>query len=251
MPTADAWTGASLHHFIATRSSIRPARLTSASSRVKVRAASTSPRDQIAVAPADSGSPRNERTERAVRTRLLPRDLHHSASGGLAMNVSRSDERQRAAVISRRRLLQAGGIGALALGLPGTVAASVNGNRGLGRRCRGKVVHFLLALRRAQPSRHVGPEAGGARGNSRPLPADRHLGPRHADFRAASPAGRLDPPFQPDPVDDACRQHQQPFRRHAPLPERPGRLRPPTLRTSAPSWQRFDPTRAASRPTSG
>ncbi|MEI7686397.1 MAG: hypothetical protein WCL32_15365 [Planctomycetota bacterium] len=35
-------------------------------------------------------------------------------------------------VISRRRLLQAGGIGALAMGLPGLVAAGVNPNRGLG-----------------------------------------------------------------------------------------------------------------------
>jgi Protein of unknown function (DUF1501) len=61
------------------------------------------------------------------------------------MNVSRSDEeRQRAALVSRRRLLQAGGIGALAMGLPGTVAASVNGNRGLGRGAAEKSVIFLL-----------------------------------------------------------------------------------------------------------
>jgi hypothetical protein len=35
--------------------------------------------------------------------------------------------------ISRRRLLQAGGVGALAMGVPGTVAASVDASRGLGR----------------------------------------------------------------------------------------------------------------------
>ena len=74
----------------------------------------------------------------------MPRDKHHLSSGGLAMNVSRSDERQRAALVSRRRLLQAGGIGTLAMGLPGTVAASVNGNRGLGGGAAEKSVIFLL-----------------------------------------------------------------------------------------------------------
>src|SRR5205809_2976867 len=34
-------------------------------------------------------------------------------------------------LITRRRLLQASGVGALAMGVPGTVAASVNANRGL------------------------------------------------------------------------------------------------------------------------
>src|SRR5262249_1467594 len=38
---------------------------------------------------------------------------------------------QASRLISRRRLLQAGGIGALTMGLPGTVAASVDAGRGL------------------------------------------------------------------------------------------------------------------------
>ena len=60
------------------------------------------------------------------------------------MSPSPSDKRQRSAVISRRRLLQAGGIGALTLGLPGMVAAGVNGNRGLGGGAAEKSCIFIL-----------------------------------------------------------------------------------------------------------
>src|SRR5258705_13336092 len=42
-----------------------------------------------------------------------------------------TNSREYTRLISRRRLLQASGIGALAMGVPGTVAASVNANRGL------------------------------------------------------------------------------------------------------------------------
>ncbi len=54
------------------------------------------------------------------------------------MSLSLNDMRQPSTPISRRRLLQAGGIGALTLGLPGMVAAAVNGNRGLGQRRTGE-----------------------------------------------------------------------------------------------------------------
>ena len=62
----------------------------------------------------------------------MPRYNHHSLSGEAAMSLSQSDKRQQSTLISRRRLLQTGGIGALTLGLPGMVAAGVNGNGGLG-----------------------------------------------------------------------------------------------------------------------
>src|SRR6516225_9830247 len=46
--------------------------------------------------------------------------------------------------LSRRRFLQAAGIDALTMGLPGTVAASVNANRGLGRGAADRSVIFVL-----------------------------------------------------------------------------------------------------------
>ncbi|MEX0677449.1 MAG: DUF1501 domain-containing protein [Pirellulales bacterium] len=60
------------------------------------------------------------------------------------MSLSLSDKRQQSTLISRRRLLQAGGIGALTLGIPGMVAASVNGNRGLGGGAAEKSCIFVL-----------------------------------------------------------------------------------------------------------
>ena len=60
------------------------------------------------------------------------------------MNRSLSDKRQPSTLISRRRLLQAGGIGALTLGAPGMVAAAVNGNRGLGGGAAEKSCIFIL-----------------------------------------------------------------------------------------------------------
>jgi uncharacterized protein (DUF1501 family) len=60
------------------------------------------------------------------------------------MSLSLSDKRQPSTVVSRRQLLQAGGIGALALGLPGTVAASLDANRGLGRGASKKSCIFVL-----------------------------------------------------------------------------------------------------------
>ncbi len=96
------------------------------------------------------------------------------------MSFSLSNKRHEPTRITRRRLLQVGGIGALSLGLPGMVAAAVNEQAGTWRRCCREVVHLYLAVRRAQSPRHVGPEARGAGGNSRPLPAHRHDGPWHA-----------------------------------------------------------------------
>jgi hypothetical protein len=53
-------------------------------------------------------------------------------SGNAAMSLSLRDKRQQSALVCRRQLLQAGGLGALALSRPGTVAASLEGERGLG-----------------------------------------------------------------------------------------------------------------------
>ena len=60
------------------------------------------------------------------------------------MNPSFSDRRQRSIMISRRRLLQAGGIGALTWGLPGMVAAGVDSNRGTGGGAAEKSCIFIL-----------------------------------------------------------------------------------------------------------
>jgi hypothetical protein len=60
------------------------------------------------------------------------------------MSRSLGDKRQAARLISRRRFLQAGGIGALTLGVPGTVAAAVNGKRGLGGGAAEKSCIFIL-----------------------------------------------------------------------------------------------------------
>jgi hypothetical protein len=60
------------------------------------------------------------------------------------MSLSLNDKRRPCAPISRRRLLRAGGIGGLTLGLPGMVAAAVNGNRGLGGGAAEKSCIFIL-----------------------------------------------------------------------------------------------------------
>ncbi len=75
---------------------------------------------------------------------VVPRYNHHSFSEEAEMNLSLNDKRQQSTLISRRRLLQAGGIGALTLGLPGMVAAGVDGNRGLGGGAAEKSCIFIL-----------------------------------------------------------------------------------------------------------
>jgi hypothetical protein len=60
------------------------------------------------------------------------------------MDHSASNERPQSGLISRRRLLQAGGIGALSLGLQGSVIAGVNEERGLGRGAADKSCIFIL-----------------------------------------------------------------------------------------------------------
>src|SRR6185437_11840340 len=47
-------------------------------------------------------------------------------------------------LLSRRQLLQAGGIGAMAMGMPGMVAANVNADRGLRGHAAPKSVIFVL-----------------------------------------------------------------------------------------------------------
>lgn len=60
------------------------------------------------------------------------------------MNESLSALRQRSDLVSRRRLLQAGGVGALAWGLPGMVAAGVDGKQGLGGGAAEKSCIFVI-----------------------------------------------------------------------------------------------------------
>ena len=60
------------------------------------------------------------------------------------MTFSQIWARHRSLPITRRRLLQAGGIGALAMGAPGIVAAGVNANRGLGKGAVEKSCIFVL-----------------------------------------------------------------------------------------------------------
>ena len=66
------------------------------------------------------------------------------------MSHSLSDNRQASHAISRRQLLQAAGVGTIGmglpgtLGLPGTVAAGIDGNRGLGGGAAEKSVIFVL-----------------------------------------------------------------------------------------------------------
>jgi hypothetical protein len=60
------------------------------------------------------------------------------------MSLSQSETRQPYSPLSRRRLLQAGGIGALTLGVPGMVAAGVPGNRRLGGGAAEKSCIYVL-----------------------------------------------------------------------------------------------------------
>jgi Protein of unknown function (DUF1501) len=60
------------------------------------------------------------------------------------MSPSLNAKRQPSSLISRRRLLQGGGLGLLNLAIPGMVAASVNGNRALGSGAAEKSCIFIL-----------------------------------------------------------------------------------------------------------
>jgi Protein of unknown function (DUF1501) len=60
------------------------------------------------------------------------------------MRLSLNDQREHSSTISRRRFLQASGIGALTLGSPGMVAAGVNRDRGLGKGAAEKSCIFIL-----------------------------------------------------------------------------------------------------------
>src|SRR6516162_3756524 len=60
------------------------------------------------------------------------------------MSHSNDFESQPSTRITRRRLLQAGGVGALTMGLPGTVAAGVDANRGLRGIAADKSCIFIL-----------------------------------------------------------------------------------------------------------
>jgi hypothetical protein len=88
------------------------------------------------------------------------------------MTVSLRSSKQSSALISRRRFLQAGGVGALTMGIPGTVAASVDASRGLRGDAAEKSCIFILLC--GGPSHldtwDLKPEApDGIRGPYRPI----------------------------------------------------------------------------------
>src|SRR5436309_4755137 len=60
------------------------------------------------------------------------------------MSAARNGRQRPTASISRRQFFQAGGVGALAMGLPGTVAASVDASRGLRGGAAEKSCIFVL-----------------------------------------------------------------------------------------------------------
>ncbi len=111
----------------------------------------------------------------------------HQDGGGAGLPLASGGNLVR--VGSRRWFLQAGlaGLGGLALG--NKLLA------GAGRRCRGRafvrqVGHLVLAFGRAQPHRHVGPQAGCSAGNPRAVPGDLDQGARHSGLRAPAAASQ-------------------------------------------------------------
>jgi uncharacterized protein (DUF1501 family) len=68
----------------------------------------------------------------------------HPPSKGHAMNPSPSPQRLPSTLLSRRRLLQAGGVGALNLAVPGMVAANVSAKQTLGGGAAEKSCIFIL-----------------------------------------------------------------------------------------------------------
>src|SRR4051812_50164950 len=96
--------------------------------------------------------------------------------------------RQPAARLTRRQLLQAGGIGALTIGLPGTVAASVEAGRGLSGGAADRSCIFVLLCGGPPPTATPGPQPRAPPQNHRPHPPN----PPHR------PPGR--PPHAPPPA---------------------------------------------------
>src|SRR5262249_59305008 len=90
--------------------------------------------------------------------------------GGHQMSQSRDFEGQPSSRITRRRLLQAGGVGALTMGLPGTVAASVDANRGLRGQAAEKSCVFILLCGGPRPPGTLDLKPGGPDDIPRPLP---------------------------------------------------------------------------------
>src|SRR5262245_21199812 len=78
----------------------------------------------------------------ALRTRRTCASI--PSPGRDAMNPSLNPRWQPPATMSRRRFLQAGGIGALTLGVPGLVTATVDANQPLGRGAAERSCIFLL-----------------------------------------------------------------------------------------------------------
>ena len=87
--------------------------------------------------------------------------------------------------ITRRDFLQAGTLGAIGLSLPqfNALARRGRGGQGQGR----PRVHHDLQSRRAEPDRHLGPEAGRAARDSRAVQADQHQRGRHRRSREIFP----------------------------------------------------------------
>jgi hypothetical protein len=78
------------------------------------------------------------------RVAILVCSCYNGLSKEAAMSPSQNDQRHHSTRISRRQLLQMGGIGALSFSLPGVVAAAVNDKRGLGAGAAEKSCIFVL-----------------------------------------------------------------------------------------------------------
>ena len=104
-----------------------------------------------------------------------------TTSRGGSMSDARKENTSRS-FLTRRQLLKAGGIGALAMGMPGAVAASVDANRGLRGEAAGRSCIFLLLC--GGPSHldtwDLKPDA--PRRFAGRIKPDRHGRARHADL---------------------------------------------------------------------
>ena len=121
------------------------------------------------------------------------------------MSPSASSQQRSSASISRRRLLQAGGLGFLNLGIPGMVAARVDANPARPAGAAEKSCIFILLC--GGPSHldtwDLKPDApDGIRGPYKPI-ATAVPGMQLSELHTR--LAKLTAAFQPDPLDDACR----------------------------------------------
>ena len=106
--------------------------------------------------------------------------------------------------LTRRRWLQLGGLGALGLSLPRLLQA-----RRRPANPAGAVVRAVPPARRAEPTRHLGHEAGRPGRGARRVPPGGHQRSRRADHRMPAAPRSAGPPLQHRPVDDALGRQPQ------------------------------------------